>query len=251
MSAAVGVAALFLALGAGPALAHDRGGRGGQQWQQQNQPATQPKTQQQATGAYVYLKKDARKPVSWENSTQQYLVATWPGASYRDLTLDEIRAALPAGVTVCGPGWGVQEDQANGTEAVFTGSKAPSYPKDYIGWGPIVAAKHWELSTMVTVPACGAVAPTSPAKPTPTPSTSTPCPPSATPTATPTPTPTVTATSTPTPTPTVSQVAAPAPSVSPSVAPSAEVGETSTPTPTPTVEAVAAAVATPSPSSSF
>ena len=81
MSAAVGVAALFLALGAGPALAHDRGGRGGQQWQQQNQQNQQQKAQPQATGAYVYLKKDPRKPASWENSTQQYLVATWPGAS--------------------------------------------------------------------------------------------------------------------------------------------------------------------------
>ena len=40
-------------------------------------------------------------------------------------------AALPAGVTVCGDGWGVQEDQANGDASVFTGKPAPTYPDDY------------------------------------------------------------------------------------------------------------------------
>ena len=50
----------------------------------------------QTTGAYVYLKKDARKPASWENSTQQYLVATWPGRSWREPdTLDEVRGRRP------------------------------------------------------------------------------------------------------------------------------------------------------------
>lgn len=234
IGAAVGVAALLLAVGAGPALAHgDRGGRGGQHWSQQNrQTTTLPTTQPQATGAYVYVKNDALEPASWENSTQQYLVATWPGASYRDLTFDEVRAAVPAGVAVCGTGWAVQEDQVNGTEAVFTDHKAPSYPNDYIGWGPIFAAQHSELSAMVTVPACGVVAP---AEPTPTLS------------ATPTPTPTVSTT----PTPTATQVAAPTPTATPT----AEVGPTSNPSPTATetrsAEAVAAAVASPSPSESF
>ena len=252
MSAAVGVAALFLALGAGPALAHDRGGRGGQQWQQQNQQwqqNPQPKAQPQATGAYVYLKKDPRKPASWENSTQQYLVATWPGASYRDLTLDEVRAAVPKGLTVCGDGWGVQEDQINGTEAVFTDNKAPSYPKDYIGHPPIFAAEHWELRDMVTVPACGAVLPTPPATPKPTPSASVPCPPSATPT--PTPSVSTTPTASATPTPTATQVAVPPPPAPPT----GEVLETQAPTPTPTttssVEAVAAAASTPTPTATF
>ena len=244
--AAVGVAAILLALGAGPALAHDdRGGRGAQHWSQQNRQTTAPTTQPQATGAYVYVKKDAFEPASWENSTQQYLVATWPDASYRDLTLDEIRAALPAGVKVCGTGWAVQEDQVNGTEAVFTDHKAPSYPNDYIGHPPIFAAKHWELSAMVTVPACGVVAPTAPAEPKPTPSASVPCPPSATPT----PTPTVP--TSPTATPTATQVAAPTPTSTPT----AEVGPASNPSPTATstrsAEAVAAAVASPSPSESF
>lgn len=233
--AVLGAAALLLSLGAGAAQAHDgsrHGQRDGRQWQQT----------QQTTGAYVYLKKDVRKPASWENSTQQYLVTTWPGASYRDLTLDEVLAAVPAGVTVCGAGWAVQEDQANGDSTVFTGNPAPSYPHNYIGWGPIVAARHWELADMVAVPACGAVAPT--ATPTvqptptstPTPTASAPCPPSASPT------PTATPTATPAPTPTVTAVPVPAPTVTPT----AEVGGTAAPTPTPTVVTAARPVATPS-----
>ena len=132
VSSALGVAAVLVAVGAGPAQAHDRGGR--EQWRHHQNPT---QTAQKSTAAYVYLKKDARKPASWENSTQQYLVATWPGASYRDLTLDEVQAAVPAGVPVCGAGWGVQEDQARGDETVFTSEPAPSYPTDHIGWGPI------------------------------------------------------------------------------------------------------------------
>ena len=88
--------ALLLALGAGAAQAHDRGGHGGHGGGSSG-PAADPAdaAEQQTTGAYVYLKKDARKPASWENSTQQYLVATWPGASWRDLTLEEIARGPP------------------------------------------------------------------------------------------------------------------------------------------------------------
>lgn len=236
---AAGLAAVLLALGAGPAHAQD--GRG----------PHRPHTDRSTTGAYVYLKKDAAAPASWENSTQQYLVATWPGASYRDLTLDEIRAALPASSTLCGAGWAVQEDQAHGDATVFTGNPAPSYPQDYIGWGPIFDARHWELADMVTVPACGAVAPTAPAtpapkptaKPTPkptatptpkpTPSASVPCPPTATPTPT----------GTPTPAPTVTAEPVPAPSATPT----AEVGAAPAPSPVRTVEVES----TPTPSESF
>ncbi|WP_456844729.1 LPXTG cell wall anchor domain-containing protein [Cellulomonas sp. P5_C6] len=231
---AAGLAAVLLALGAGPAHAHD--GRGGSHRLQPDRSTT---------GAYVYLKKDPAAPASWENSTQQYLVATWPGASYRDLSLDEIRAALPASPTLCGAGWAVQEDQAHGDATVFTGNPAPSYPQDYIGWGPIFDARHWELADMVTVPACGAVAPTAPATPTakptpkptvtPTPSASVPCPPTATPTPT----------ATSTPAPTVSAVPVPVPA--PSVTPTAEVGAAPDPSPVPTVEVES----TPTPSESF
>lgn len=245
--------ALLVTLGAGAAQAHDRtgGGHGSgygdgpKSWQK---PVATPQTaEQQTTGAYVYVKKDANKPASWENSTQQYLVATWPGASWRDLTLEEVVAALPAGLTLCGPGWGVQEDKAFGDETVFTESKAPNYPKDYIGWrsksnpkGAIFGAKHWDLSAMVTVPACG---------PTPT----------ATPTETPTPTPTATVTPTPTPTVTVTPTPSATVTTPPQQTPPSETPipddevddePTATPTATPTPTAVVLA-STPTPSASF
>ncbi|WP_196804560.1 hypothetical protein [Cellulomonas sp. URHD0024] len=207
------MASLLLAIGVGAAQAHD-------------QP------QQQSTAAYVYLKKDAAKPASWENSTQQYLVAVWPTASYRNLTLDAVASALPEGVTLCGDGWAVQEDQADGATTVFTSKAAPSFPTDYVGWGPIFAAEHWDLSSMVKVPACATDVPT----PTPTPSTPTPSTPASTP-STHTPPPSTV----PVPTPTDEVLPAP----SPSVPPGAEVNAAPTPSPSGTVEAHAA----PSPSS--
>ncbi|WP_421734712.1 LPXTG cell wall anchor domain-containing protein [Cellulomonas sp.] len=250
VGAVVGVTALLGALGGGVAQAHDRDGRSGARSQSTAQtpkatssakPTDTPT--KQTTGAYVYLKKDAKKDASWPNSTQQYLVTTWPDASWRDLTLAEVVAAVPAGLTVCGDGWGVQEDQAWGDATVFTGSKAPSYPKDFIGWvqngGPIFDAKHWDLTEMVTVPTCG---------PTPTAS------PSATPTVTPSPT------STPSPTQSVPAVpTAPVPSETPTtpapstpsvppVPPVAEVDDSPAPTTPPTAGLVAS---TPSPSASF
>ncbi|KQY24302.1 hypothetical protein ASD16_01760 [Cellulomonas sp. Root485] len=244
--------ALLVALGTGAAQAHDRdssGGHGGGYGGGKSSPKPTQSSEPQTTGAYVYVKKDAGKPASWENSTQQYLVATWPGASWRDLTLEEVAAALPAELTLCGPAWGVQEDKAWGDATVFTGNKAPSYPKDFIGWrskdnpkGAIFAAKHWDLSAMVTVPECGS---------TPTPTVT----PSAT--STPTPTPSVTSTPTPLPSETVTaaptQTPTPTPSVTPSATPTpiAEVGDAPTPTPsvTPTPTAVVLA-STPSPSAS-
>ena len=167
----------------------------------------------------MYLKIDRHKDAAWENSTQQYLITTWPGDNWRsDFTLEEIRAVLPAGVTLCGNGWAIQQDTAYGDATVFTGNKAPFYPKDYIGWwnektqkGYIFEADHWELREVVkeSVPKCGTT-------PTPTP----------TPTVTVTPTPTPIPTQTPTPTPTPTQsVPVPTPSQTP----------TSTPAPTPTV----------------
>ena len=234
-----------VARGTGAAQAHDRGGNGGHGGGYgggSSAPTPSQPAEPQTTGAYVYVPKDAGKPASSENSTQQYLVATWPGASWRELTLEEVAAALPAGLTLCGPAWGVQEDKAWGDATVFTGNKAPSYPKDFIGWrskdnpkGAIFAAKHWDLSAMVTVPACGATP---------------------TPTVTPSPTPTETSTPTPLPSETVTATPTPTPSVTPT--PVAEVGDdeptpTSTPTPaatpTPTTTAVVLA-ATPSPSAS-
>lgn len=252
--------ALLVALGTGAAQATDRtGGYGGGGQKASQKPTASPQpAEQQTTGAYVYVKKDAGKPASWENSTQQYLVATWPGASWRDLTLAEIAAALPAGLTLCGPAWGVQEDKAFGDETVFTESKAPHYPKDYIGWrsksnpkGAIFGAKHWDLSAMVTVPPCGptpTVTPTATATPTPT----------VTPTATATPTPIVTVTPTPSATVTTPprQTPAPSPSVTPTPdsevddAPTATPSTTPPPTATPTPTAVVLA-STPTPTATF
>lgn len=118
-----------------------------------------------ATAAYVYRKRDAAKPASWTNSTQQYLVATWPGAEYREVTLAQVQAALVStGLDVCGDDWAVQEDQAHGTEALFRSVGAPSYPTMTIGWPPIFAAQHWNLGAFFDVPACGAP-PTTPALP--------------------------------------------------------------------------------------
>ncbi|MBO9554176.1 LPXTG cell wall anchor domain-containing protein [Cellulomonas sp.] len=238
------VAAVTITVGAGAAEAHGGSRDGG--WPRSAPsasaswgtpkatptPSVEPGT---ATGAYVYLKRDASKRASWENSTQQYLVATWSGRYYRPLTLAEVRAAVP--VTVCGPGWAVQEDQAVGEQSLFTGAKAPSYPVATIGWPPITAAKHFELGEFFEVPACGGAtpAPTPSVTPTPTPSVT----PSATPTPTPTqtapvppapsPTPTVSVTPTPTPTPASEVEVAPAPTTS------ATPTTRATPTPTPTI----------------
>ncbi|WP_273653899.1 hypothetical protein [Cellulomonas fimi] len=191
---------------------------------------------QTTTAAYVYLKKDAKAPASWWNSTQQYLVATWDGAQWRNITWDQIRDAVP--FEVCGPGWGVQEDAAYGGPQVFTDSDAPHYPDGVLKWtdegGPLFAADHWDLEEQVgTVPACA------PTYPTPT-QTATP-----TPTATPSATPTVTPeapTPTPAPTDVVDDDVTPTPSATstPVVTPVPTPSTTSevlaaAPTPTPTV----------------
>jgi len=235
------VAAVALALSAGAAHAHDRGGRGGHHAQSS-----------QVTAAYVYLKKDASKPASWENSTQQYLVATWPTASWRTLTLAEVAAAVPAGVTICGDGWGVQEDQANGDASLFVGKPGPSYPDATVGWGPIFAAKHWDLTTMVKTQPCAGVPtpgpsspppsqPVPPVPPPPAPPVQ-PIPPAPTP---PAPTPPAPPAPPAQPTPPVPSPE-PTPSSTPSTPPDDEV--LAEPTPTPSTPPVANPAPSPSPS---
>jgi hypothetical protein len=202
---------------------------------------------QTTTAAYVYLKKDAKAPASWENSTQQYLVATWDGAQWRNITWDQIKDAVP--FEVCGPGWGVQEDAAYGGPQVFTDSDAPHYPDGVLKWvnqgGPLFAADHWDLEEQVgAVPACAPTYPVPTQSATPTP-TVTPTPsatPSVTPEApTPTPVPTDVVDDDVTPTPSATPTPVATPVVTPS--PTSEVlaaAPSSTPTPTVRSEVLAA-----------
>ncbi|KQR16958.1 LPXTG cell wall anchor domain-containing protein [Cellulomonas sp. Leaf334] len=221
--------ALVLTMGAGAAHATGGGDR------------------EKTTGAYVYLKSDPKKAAAWENSTQQYLIATWPGDSWRrDFTLDEIRAVLPAGATLCGNLWGVQQDAAYGGATVFTENKAPFYPHDFIGWwnketrtGYIFRAEHKELREVVkgSVPKCSTATPTPTVTPTPT----------QTPTATPLPTPSQ---SSPAPTPSETSTVTPTPAPSVTPPPVTEVDDEPTPTPSPTTEVVAS-TPTPTPTATF
>lgn len=189
-----------------------------------------------AVAAYVYKKINPANKAAWENSTEQFLVAAWDGKEYRrDLTLEEIQAAVP--VPVCGPGWGIQQDKAFGTTAVFTEpEKQPWYPHSYIGWwdkakggyqaGTLYEAAHWDLEYAIgTVPDCDDVAPSPSASATPvvTPTPVPTAPPVATPSATPT----------PTPAPTEEPTPAPRPSQTPSGEVSAAPVPSATPTPTP------------------
>jgi LPXTG-motif cell wall-anchored protein len=178
--------------------------------------------EQYAVAAYVYKKIDAKAPAAWENSTEQFLVATWDGRNYRyDLTFDEIQDVV--GEPICGSGWAIQQDKAFGTQDVFTKpDKQPWYPKSYIGWwtagqgyqaGKLYEASHWNLEafTSITVPACGE-------EPSATPE----------PVVTPKPEPSASVSATPTPTPAV-----------PAPAPTEEPKPTTEPTPVPTTTAAA------------
>ncbi|WP_258727309.1 LPXTG cell wall anchor domain-containing protein [Cellulomonas sp. NS3] len=214
-----------------------------------------------AVAAYVYKKIDPAKNAAWENSTEQFLVAAWDGKEYRlTLSLEEVQAAV--GEPVCGPGWGIQQDKAFGTTAVFTDpDKQPWYPNSYIGWwdsnkggyqpGKLYQAAHWNLERIVgSVPACDEVAPSPSVTPTPvvTPSPVPPVPPVTTPTPeptadpTPTPTPSVTPTSEVSAAPVPSTTPTPTPSASPTVPGASEVlNAAPTPSPTSTSEVLAAA----------
>ncbi len=105
-----------------------------------------------STGLYLYPKLDASKPAAWENSGPQKLVSTWDGWSYKGN--GQYPAALPA--YVCGPDWGVQQDQINGARSLFPATI--SYPK-YGGFGSGVlhAARHDNLSALMPVPACAPI----------------------------------------------------------------------------------------------
>lgn len=99
-----------------------------------------------STALYLYKKLDASKPAAWENSGKQTRIATWDGWSFATV----YPGSLPG--DVCGDGWGVQQDQVKGAQSIFP--LHIEYPVDNIGWPPIVAAQHSELSALVTVPPC-------------------------------------------------------------------------------------------------
>ncbi|MGW6129413.1 LPXTG cell wall anchor domain-containing protein [Cellulomonas sp. NPDC055163] len=221
-----------------------------------------------SVAAYVYKKIDPAKDAAWENSTEQFLVAAWDGKEYRrDLTLEEIQAAVP--VPVCGPGWGIQQDKAFGTTAVFTDpDKQPWYPKSYIGWwdknkggyqpGKLYEAAHWNLESGIgSVPECDDVAPSPSATPVVTPSPVPSTPPVVPPVTTPAPEPTEDPTPTPSPsqTPSGEVSAAPTPSATPTPTPSASpivpgasqvLSGAPTPSPSPTYTSEVLAAAPPS-----
>lgn len=122
-------------------------------------PSTDPQCAPQnpqlyGVGLYVYKKLDPKKPASWENSGLQSLVVTALGRTSKPAnvyfsTFDA--ALLPA--EVCGDGWAVQQDKVSYLGS-FTFPADIQYPVDNIGWPPIYEAKHGELGSYLTVPAC-------------------------------------------------------------------------------------------------
>lgn len=96
---------------------------------------------------YVYKKLDPTQPASWPNSGVQDLIVAVPGADW----FTEFPGELPS--YVCGPGWGVQQDMAK-HDGFFVWPESIEFPDDNIGWPPLYAAKHSELSDFVTVPDC-------------------------------------------------------------------------------------------------
>jgi len=159
----------------------DKGADKGKPGDDKGKPGDQgkPSGKAKSTGLYVYPKDDPNRPAAWMNSGRQVLVSTWVGWSWK--TTLEV-ADLPEGV--CGPGWGVQQDQVWGDESILPDIVDRKKNEGVLGWPPVHADLHSELGSFLTVPDCGV--PTPPASPTP------PVTPTTPPAPTPTPTPTVT-----------------------------------------------------------
>ena len=104
-----------------------------------------------STGLYIYQKKDAAQPASWANSLQQTRLFTWDGWSFKTATTG-LPAALPS--WVCGPGWGVQQDEINGAQSLFPLNI--QYPNNGgFASGVLHASQHNDLTDLVkSVPAC-------------------------------------------------------------------------------------------------
>lgn len=103
---------------------------------------------------YLYQKKDPTQPASWQNSLKQTFIASHKGTAWF--------TTFPTGLPdyVCGPAWGVQQDKVGNwapewdDNGNFVWPTNIEYPNDNIGWPPIYEAKHDNLSTVITVPAC-------------------------------------------------------------------------------------------------
>lgn len=136
---------------------HDDDGDDGDDEGDDGGPSTPPapsSTTLYGVGLYVYKKVDTSQPASWANSGPQRLLISDVDNTSKDAnpwyaSLDA--ALLPT--DVCGPGWGVQQDKVKFTGS-FSYPATITPPTDNIGWPPIYAAQHQELSTLVTVPPC-------------------------------------------------------------------------------------------------
>ncbi len=109
-------------------------------------------------GLYVYKKLDPTKPAAWTNSGKQTLITTKLGNKWFD---EESFPSLPT--WVCGPAWGVQQDMTKDwdpavwdldSDGRFDWPTNITYPNDNIGWPPLYAAQHSNLSTYLDVPDC-------------------------------------------------------------------------------------------------
>jgi len=125
-------------------------------WQNPSHPITKSGTttacttpvKVKSTGAYLYKKLDASKPASWENSGKQTLVKTWDGWSWPT----RYPGILPA--EVCGTGWALQVDEINGPQSLFPPIVERVTNTGVLGSPILVAARHYDLSAVMAVPAC-------------------------------------------------------------------------------------------------
>ncbi len=101
----------------------------------------------QSTGLYLYKKLDPTKNAAWNNSGLQTKIATWDGWSFKTV----YPGTLPS--DVCGPGWGVQQDEINGPQSLFPTNI--EYPNNGgFAAGVLHGSLHLNLTALVTVPDC-------------------------------------------------------------------------------------------------
>ncbi|MEK8227481.1 hypothetical protein NKG05_17340 [Oerskovia sp. M15] len=102
---------------------------------------------QREVGLYVYPKKDADRPASWENSGEQTLVAHRPG----DKWYTTFPGVLPD--FVCGDGWAVQQDRVR-QDGTFEWPETITPPATKLD-GVLVEARHQEVEQLgVEIPEC-------------------------------------------------------------------------------------------------